>query len=251
VSRPRPRAFDSELVKIGRVRVRVRVEGDGPALLLLNGFLRPLESWAPITRALSGHTIVTFDAPGVGGSPTPLYPLSMSTLARLAVSVLDEVGVDTADVLGYSHGGGVAQQLAVDAPDRLRRLVLVSTSCGLGATPGNQGALNTLRRPAAARDWPLPDPMGALWQVLAISAWTSIPFLAAIRAPTLAVCGAHDRVVPPANSRLLAQRIPGAELVIIPGGHDVQCSPSAKALVNAIEPFLSAGRLPAQLQAAG
>ena len=164
MSRFRSRAFDSELVRIGRLRVRVRVEGDGPALLLLNGFQRPLESWASITRALSGHTIVTFDPPGVGGSPTPLYPLSISTLARLAVSVLDEVGVDTADVLGYSHGGGVAQQLAVDAPDRLRRLVLVSTSCGLGATPGSQGALNTLRRPAAARDWPQPDPMGAWWQ---------------------------------------------------------------------------------------
>jgi pimeloyl-ACP methyl ester carboxylesterase len=218
---------------------------------LLNGFLRPLESWAPITRALSGHTIVTFDAPGVGGSPTPLYPLSISTQARLAVSVLDEVGVDTADVLGYSHGGGVAQQLAVDAPDRLRRLVLVSTSCGLGATPGNQGALNTLRRPAAARDWPQPHPMGAWWQILAISTWTSIPFLAAIQAPTLAVSGAHDRVLPPANSRLLAQRIPGAKLVIIPGGHDVQCSRSARALVDAIDPFLSAGRGPAELPAAG
>jgi pimeloyl-ACP methyl ester carboxylesterase len=159
--------------------------------------------------------------------------------------------VDTADVLGFSHGGGVAQQLAVDAPARVRRLVLVSTSCGLGATPGSQGSLRTLRPPAAARDWPRPDAVGTLWQMLAISTWTSIPFLGAIQAPTLVVCGDHDRVVPPANSRLLAQRIPGAELVIIPSGHDVQRTASAQALVNAVEPFLSAGRAPEQLPVAG
>ena len=65
-------------------------------------------------------------------------------------------------------------------------------------------------------------PLGALWHSLAISSWSSIPFLGAIRAPTLVVCGSRDRMVPPANSTLLARRIPDAELVMLSAGHDLQ-----------------------------
>ena len=88
-----------------------------------------------------------FDAPGAGGSPTPRRPLRMPDLARLAVSLLDELGVGRADVLGYSWGGVVAQQLARDAPERVRRLVLVSTTPGLGGTPPSLAATVLLSTP--------------------------------------------------------------------------------------------------------
>lgn len=241
MKKPRPRAYDSRVVRVRGLQVRIRVEGEGDPLLLLNGLTRPLESWGPFTQALSGRTVVSFDAPGVGGSPAPILPLSISMLAGLAASVLDEAGLDRADVLGFSYGGAVAQQLAAHAPARVRRLVLVSTSCGVGATPGSHDALRSLRTPLAARSWPRPDALGTLWQSLAISSWSSIPFLGAIRAPTLVVCGARDRVVPPANSTLLARRIPGAELVMLPAGHDLQQPGQARALINTVEPFLAAG----------
>lgn len=64
-------------------------------------------------------------------------PLGVSGLARLAAGVLDATGVERADVLGYSMGGIVTQQLAVDAPDRVRRIVLVATSCGVGSVPSS------------------------------------------------------------------------------------------------------------------
>jgi len=243
VKKPRPRAYDSQVVRVRGLRVRIRVEGEGDPLLLLNGLTRPLESWGPFTQALNGRTIVSFDAPGVGGSPTPILPLSILMLAGIAASVLDEAGLDRADVLGFSHGGAVAQQLAVHAPAKVRRLVLVSTSCGVGATPGSQDALRGLRVASDARSWPRPDAVGALWHSLAISSWSSIPFLGAIRAPTLVVCGARDRVVPPANSTLLARRIPDADLVMLPAGHDLQRRGPARALVSTVEPFLAAGRV--------
>lgn len=223
------------------MRLHINVQGDGPGLLLVNGLTRPLESWGPVTQELTGRTIVSFDVPGVGGSPTPMLPLSISTLAGLAGAVLDEVGLETADVLGFSHGGAIAQQLAVDAPARVRRLVLVSTSCGVGASPSGPDALRSLRPPPEDLPWPAPDIKGTLWGLLAVSTWSSIPFLGAIRAPTLVVCGTHDRVVPPANSTLLAQRIPGAELVMLPAGHDLQRHGPASALVGIVEPFLAAG----------
>jgi len=233
------------------LRIAIRVQGQGDPLLLMNGMTRPLQSWEPLTRELSGRTVVSFDAPGVGASPTPVLPLSIPALAALAAAVLDAVGLEDADVLGYSHGGAVAQQLAVDLPDRVRRLVLAATSCGVGATPGSgRAGLRGLGTPDGAEPWPRPDAMGLLWHSLAFSNWSSIPFLGAIAAPTLVVCGTYDRVVPPANSRVLARRIPGASLVMLPAGHDLQRLDPAKALAGALENFLT-GRATAQVPTSG
>jgi len=233
-------------------QIAVRVEGEGDPLLLLNGMTRPLQSWDPFTAELHGRKVISFDTPGVGGSPTPLRPLSIAELGRVAVGVLDAVGVDDADVLGYSHGGAVAQQLAHDAPDRVRQLILVATSCGVGATSGTGGAiLRGLGGPVEGNAWPFPDLLGMFWQSLAVSAWSSIPFLGTIQAPTLVVCGSRDRVVPPSNSKVLARRIPGAALQMLPGGHDVQRGESAVELARLVEAFLSTGRPAGQLRICG
>ena len=225
-------------ITTGGFSLRVRVQGAGDPLLLLNGLTRPLESWASFTQALRGRTVISFDAPGVGASPAPLTPLTMPTLARLGAAVLDEAGVERADVLGFSHGGAIAQQLAVDTPERVRRLVLVSTSCGVGAEAGRRASLRALAEPQDARTWPRPDVIGVMWHALAISTWSSIPFLGSIAAPTLVVSGDHDRVVPLSNSRLLARRIRTAELVLLPAGHDLQRSGPARLLADAVDEFL-------------
>jgi len=229
------------LLRAHGLQIAMRVQGEGEPLLLINGMTRPLQSWEPFIRALPGRTVVSFDAPGVGDSPTPVLPLSIPALAEIAVAVLDAAGLDAADVLGFSHGGAVAQQLAGEFPGRVRRLVLVATSCGVGATPGRtRDVLAGLGTPGGADPWPPADAMGALWQSLAFSNWSSIPFLGAIAAPTLVVCGNRDRVVEPANSRVLARRIPDASLVMLPGGHDLQRTDPARALARIVEDFLTA-----------
>lgn len=239
---PAPRVAES-VVRTGGLGVRVRVQGEGEPLLLLNGLTRRLESWEPFVAALGpGRQVVSFDSPGVGESSTPLLPLSISRLAQIGVCVLDELGLGAADVLGFSHGGAVAQQLAFQAPKRVRRLVLASTTCGVGSTPGHaRGLLGLAAGSGSYHSSPQPYALGALWHSLAIATWSSIPFLGAIRAPTLVVCGAHDRVVPPANSRLLARRIDNAALVLLPAGHDLQRSGPATALASAVQLFLTAG----------
>ncbi|MGO9559727.1 MAG: alpha/beta fold hydrolase [Acidimicrobiales bacterium] len=239
MSGPRPATIKPHLVRVNGLELAVQVEGDGDALLLINGMTRPLGSWRPFASELSGHRLISFDVPGVGGSPAPVLPLSIPALAALATSVLDAVRVDKADVLGYSHGGAVAQQFAHDAPGRLDRLILVSTSCGVGSTPGNRKAvLRGLQAAGARNSWPTTDAWGLLWPALAFSSWSSIPFLGSISAPTLVVCGSHDRVVPPDNSRVLARRIPRASLVVMPGGHDLQRPESAEALALIVEEYL-------------
>lgn len=228
------------MIEVRGLQVRVRVQGQGDPLILLNGFTRPLETWEPFTEALRGRTIVTFDAPGVGESPAPILPLSIASLADVVASVLDEVGVDRVDVLGFSHGGAVAQQFAADFATRVRRLVLVATSCGVGATPGGWDAMDSVSIPADASSWS--DAVGAMWHSMAISCWSSIPFLGAITAPTLVVCGSEDTVAPPANSRALAGRIPHASLAMLAGGHDLQRPVPAAALARVVEGFLGGAR---------
>ncbi len=75
VTPPRSIAVGSQLLDVRGLRVRVRVEGDGDPVLLLNGLTRPLESWGPFADSLPGRTLISFDAPGVGGSSTPFLPL--------------------------------------------------------------------------------------------------------------------------------------------------------------------------------
>jgi pimeloyl-ACP methyl ester carboxylesterase len=231
--------IDSRLPCLSGQRIAMSVQGEGDPLLVINGLSRPLQSWDPFTSELHGRTVVSFDAPGVGGSPTPLRPLSIAELTTLAVAVLDAAELPEADILGYSHGGAIAQQLAHDAPQRVSGLILAATSCGVGATPGDTAdVIRHLGRSLDGKPWPLPDPLGLLWQTLAVSNWSSIPFLGSIQAPTLVVCGSRDSVVPPSNSKVLARRIPNAALIMLAGrGHDLQRGDSAKALAYVVNRF--------------
>jgi pimeloyl-ACP methyl ester carboxylesterase len=230
---------DTSVRSIGGLRIAVRQSGSGDPVLLLNGMSRPMESWAVFADALQGRTVIAFDGPGVGASETPLVPYSMPMLADVAARVLDAVGIEKADVVGYSHGGAVAQQLAIGHPTRVNRLVLLATACGVGAVPGHPSDVTrTLLTPNRATRWPRPDPLGLLWQLLAISTWSSIPVLGCINAPTLVVCGEHDRAVAPANSRLLAARIRDARLITIQAGHDLQKPGPAAVVAQLVDQFL-------------
>lgn len=227
------------MLSIHGLRIAVRTRGSGDPVLLLNGLARPMESWDHFADMLGDRTVITFDGPGVGLSGTPLLPHSMPMLADVAARVLDAVGVEKADVVGFSHGGAVAQQFAVGHPTRVNKLVLMSTSCGVGAVPGrSRDVLRSWLKPSHGMRWPRTDPLGVVWQLTAISTWSSIPVLGRIDAPTLLICGEHDRVVPLANSKLIAARIHDARLATIQAGHDLQSPGPATAAGRIVQQFL-------------
>ena len=203
--------------------------------------------WAPFAAEFPKRRIIRFDMPGTGLSSTPLYPISIATLAHLSIAVLDHCATPRADVIGFSYGGAVAQQIAYDHPQRIRRLVLAATTCGVGAVPGSIAAMTALATPlrfysrsyfeqvaaalyggATGRDTearkeqirirshaPPPSSYGYAMQMLGANGWSSLPFLSAIPHETLVITGDDDPLVPVENARILADRIPRARLKIV------------------------------------
>jgi poly(3-hydroxyoctanoate) depolymerase len=229
--------------------MRVARRGEGEPLLLITGIGANLEMWGPFSRVVGDRELIAFDAPGAGLSERPRRPVGMRGLARIVAALLDRLGLDEVDVLGYSFGGGLAQ-LAYRAPARVRRLVLCATTFGLRgvparpvpalllATPGRYyhpvlfrltapriAGGRTRRDPtqldhqAAARLEHPPDPLGYAFQLYAMSGWTSLPWLHRVTQPTLILAGDDDPVIPLANARRMARRMPAARLRVVEGGH--------------------------------
>jgi poly(3-hydroxyalkanoate) depolymerase len=231
------------------LRVGVR-RGDEarPPLLLFNGIGANIELVEPFLDALDGRPAIVFDVPGVGGSPPPWLPYRPSTLAGLSARLLDELGHQQVDVLGFSWGGAVAQQFAYQQSKRCRRLILAATSPGHLMVPGR---LTVLLKMATPRRYKNPDYMkriagdiyggslrnspelagkhvrhvrwssdyGYYLQLLAGLGWSSLPWLRRLVQPTLVMAGTDDPLVPVINGRILARLIPNARLVAINDGH--------------------------------
>ena len=125
----------SSNVRAGGITLRVARCGEGPPLLLITGIGANIEMWGPFERVIENRELIAFDAPGAGLSERPRYPLRMRGLARVVAALLDGLGLDEVDVLGYSFGGGLAQELAYRSPDRVRRLILCATAQGLVGVP--------------------------------------------------------------------------------------------------------------------
>jgi len=218
-------------------------------LLLCNGIGAPIEMWSPFRDPL-GRPTIAFDAPGVGESSVPLCPPTIAGVARLVLGVLDHLGVPTVDVLGVSWGGALAQEVAYRGGERVRRLVLCATMAGGAPVPGDPRVLAILATPLRywspsyldrvaprlygsdvagdpemmahqrrARFTRAPSGRGYVWQMLALRRFASVLWLHRLRQTTLVLTGASDPIVPVANGRILAGRIPGARLEVVEGGH--------------------------------
>jgi len=255
-----------------RVRVDVRPgSGAAPALVLCCGIGASLDVLQPFVDALPpDREVIRFDVPGVGGSPVGPLPLGFPQLAYLLARLLDQLDRPQVDVLGFSWGGALAQQFAVQHRRRCRRLVLVSTATGMLMIPGNPRVLRRMTTPRRFRD---PDyaatvapflyggtarrhrddlhhildrqrltetsQRGYLYQLAAGAGWTSLPFLPLIRQPTLVMGGDDDPIVPLANARLMARLIPHAQLHVYAGGH-VELVTEPQPLAHEVTRFLDA-----------
>ncbi len=253
-------------------RIYWEEEGSGDPVLLIMGLGYPLDMWHRTRPVLAKHFwVILFDNRGVGKSEMPPGPYSIAQMAVDAASVLDAAGVHSAHIVGISMGGMIAQEFALTYPHRVRKLVLGCTACGgPKAVRAEKDAIDLLlarevMTPAEAMNASIPfiydagtpreriegdfairrrkltDPKAYAAQLAGILAWESYSRLSAMDAPTLVLHGETDRLVPPGNSRLIAEHLPGAKLVFLPAASHIFTTDQPELANNAIIEFLRTG----------
>jgi pimeloyl-ACP methyl ester carboxylesterase len=257
-------------------RMEYETHGEGDPLLLINGLGSDRSEWLfQFPEFAERFLVIAFDNRGAGGSDTPPGPYSTAQMADDAAALLAHLGVDRAHVLGVSLGGMIAQEVALRHPDRVGKLVLACTA------PGGEGSVRPapevlksfvlspgadmqeeIRRVVPflysegyRRDHPeeveefvrrrLATPVSAqsnAWQLAAAVGHAAWDRLTTIGAKTLVIAGDGDKVVPTVNSRRIAQRIPGAKLVILPGAPHRLFAENAEAFNGEVMSFLRSER---------
>jgi pimeloyl-ACP methyl ester carboxylesterase len=223
------------------------VEGAGPPVLLIHGVGARLDNWDGVVAALGDRfRTIRLDLRGHGESSKPPGPYSAALFARDARALLDHLGVDRCHVAGHSLGATVALRLALDAPDRVDRLALLSAAAGRTeeerqrvlerlaivehGIPGEHFRRSLprwfsdefrrdnpelLERYAARNMENDPRAYAAAYHVLATTDLADEA--AGVRAPTLIVTGEGDIGSNPRMAQLLHARIAGSRLEILPG----------------------------------
>jgi 3-oxoadipate enol-lactonase len=221
----------------------------GAPVLMIQGLGTDKHGWDLQRVALSPrYRTIALDNRGAGRTDKPYGPYSLEQMAEDAIAVLDHAGIESAHVMGASMGGAIAQVLALSHPHRVRSLVLACTACRHlpwrrellhdWATIATERGMGAMAADAARwvigprsfrRIWPLLGWFGPLAynrpahafvaQVEAILATDDSlsELLGTIAVPTLVVVGNQDILTPRGDSEELAERIPGAELVVISG----------------------------------
>ena len=248
----------TRFARAGEIRFAYRRFGNpvGTPIVLLQHFMGNLDNYDPaITDALaSRREVVLTDNAGVGLS-TGEAPRTVSGMARDAASLIDALGLEHVDLFGFSMGGYVAQQIAVDRPELVRRSILVGTGPRGGQgmaqlapdtaplfgtvydpqdlmwlpiffSPSDESQaagrrfLERIRARTGDRDVPVSQATVAAHSAAARE-WGapspgSFDYLKRVHHPTLVVNGSHDIVVPTVNSYILQQNLPNAELILFP-----------------------------------
>ncbi len=223
------------------------VFGEGKPLLLIQGFAGGLNAWfrqVPVFK--KKYQVIVFDARGLGKSDISPIPYTMSVMEQDVIGLLNHLHIKKAHVLGTSLGGLIVQSVAINYPERVDKLVLVSTFPGtalLGTSAelkkvhdfdlksGDAGKtmgyfislafnkrfyrdminfLSLLRRKYAYNDY--------LKEMQSMGHYSVVDRLNLIKAPTLVITGSGDKLIPPCNSEILAARIRGCLLVVVEDG---------------------------------
>lgn len=242
---------------------------DGPVLVLSNSLGTTQELWDRHLPELARRfRVLTYDHPGHGSSELPDQPCTIEALARALAGLLDELGLGRISACGVSIGGMVALTLALDAPERVERLVLACTSAHLGPpepweerarvarTEGLEAIADSVVgrwfTPELARDEPdtlarframltATPPEGYARCCEALAAWDARERISAIAAPTLVVAGAEDRAIPVEHAELVASRIPGARLHVLEGAAHLANVERAEEFTGAVLEHLGQG----------
>ncbi len=234
-------------VKVGDINMYYEIHGEGEPLVLIPGMGANVErAFMDIPVFSRVYKVVAFDPRGAGRTDAPAIPYTIKMMADDLAGLLDVINIESAHIHGSSMGGMIAQELALHYADRVRSLILACTGFGwVHGVPANEPLQSVVKR---MQSLPMEErimerlrlnmsqefidnnpeliqrlvtkmmehpasPQGQMGQMQADMSFDTYDRLPQIKAPTLVIHGEADRMIPVENARILASRIPGAELV--------------------------------------
>jgi len=239
-------------VKIGDINMYYEIHGEGEPLVMICGAGVSVDMMYGFIPVYSPeYKLVIFDNRGAGQSDAPDIPYTMEMMADDLAGLLDTINIDSAHIMGISMGGMIAQEFTLRHPESVKSLVLACTYCGgpgssiitgpemtqrMAELPPEEGLMEIMRLCISQKfldenpgllekivEQMMKNPIsphGQMRQSEAEMGHNTYERLPEIKAPTLVIHGDADQIVPVENARILASRIPGAEIVIFPdAGH--------------------------------
>jgi 3-oxoadipate enol-lactonase len=239
--------------KINGITIDYMVEGQGEPLIMIIGLGSDQSNWRLQTVLFKKYyRTITFDNRGAGKSEKPTKPYTINIMAEDTIGLMDHLGIEKAHLLGVSMGGMIAQELAINHPERVDKLVLGCTFARRNGTSGfssevsqaleaydrsshdvlslrklvniiidltfNKRSYRVLALPlmkAAIRSSALD---GFVEQLEAVLTYDAADRLGKIKAPTLVITGTEDRIIKPVSSEVIASLVPKAKLVKVKAG---------------------------------
>jgi 3-oxoadipate enol-lactonase len=260
------------IAKTKNVNIYYEIIGQGEPLVMIRGISSNVDHWYEQVPVLSQkYQLLLFDNRAIARSSDPGGSFSTRDMAADTVGLMEAVGIKKAHVLGYSMGGMIAQEIALAYPEKVNGLILVATDCGislrikakpefsrlfsemirLGTNEAKKAAAGclfakqtldtrpdiiqrytevSLRFPASQKT------LGRQWA--AITQHDACNRLAKISSPTLVITGSEDELIPPQNAKVMAQRIPVAQMISIDGGGHLFLIEQPEAFNEAVIGFL-------------
>jgi 3-oxoadipate enol-lactonase len=260
------------IAKTKNVNIYYEIIGQGEPLVMIRGISSNADHWYEQVPVLSQkYQLLVFDNRGIARSSDPGGSFSTRNMAADTVGLMEAVGIKKAHVMGYSMGGMIAQEMALAYPEKVNGLILVATDCGislrikakpefsrlfsemirLGTNEAKKAAAGclfakqtvetrpdiiqrytevSLRFPASLKT------LGRQWA--AITLHDACKRLPKISSPTLVITGSEDELIPPQNAKVMAQRIPVAQMISIDGGGHLFLIEQPDAFNQAVIAFL-------------
>ena len=245
----RRRINSMPIVKFGEARIHYALEGQSgaPVLVFSNSLGAKHSMWdQQAAEFRKRFRVLRYDTRGHGQSPVTPGPYSIEQLARDVIALLDALDLGRVHFCGLSMGGMIGMWLALNAPERLHKLVLSNTAAKIGTSEGWNARIEAVQKngmksvaSAILERWftpafrqNAPETMANILKILeetnpdgyvaccaAVRDFDCREQLNNIRTPTLVIAGAHDRATPPDGGRFLAQQIPGAHYVELNAAH--------------------------------
>jgi len=245
-------------IKVDDIEIAYKTFGKGKPLVMINGYGSVMDMWNAkfLQNLATNHTVIIFDNRGIGNTTSGQKEFTIKQFAEDTFGLIDVLKLDKTDILGFSMGGMIAQELALTHPNKVGKLVIYASTCGgiqsIPSSPAIQQFISILGNSSV----PAIEKLGALMPIMFPQEWTkqnshyvesiiqnlkNISYLFSdktlnlqsyaigtwngtceqinsITSPTLAIVGTDDVLTVPANSVLITEKILGSSLVQIKGG---------------------------------